>query len=65
MSTLAIFGLGLIVTGMTLAAVFLIGLDEAGDPAHSNLSDLSPLEKNLVNRTGEAGPETAAEIAES
>ena len=65
MSTLAIFGLGLIVTGMTLAAVFLVGLDEAGDPAHSNLSDLSPLEKNLVNRTGEAGPETAAEIAES
>ncbi len=65
MSTLAIFGLGLIVTGITLAAVFLIGLDEAGDPAHSNLSDLSPLEKNLVNRSGEAGPETAAEIAES
>ena len=65
MSTLAIFGLGLIVTGMTLAAVFLIGLDEAGDPAHSNLSDLSPLEKNLVNRSGKAGPETAAEIAES
>jgi hypothetical protein len=65
MSTLAIFVLGLIVTGMTLAAVFLIGLDEAGDPAHSKLGDLSSLEKNLVDRTGEAGPETAAEIAES
>jgi len=65
MSTFAIFALGLVVTGITLAAVFLIGLDEAGDPAHSKLGDLSPLEKNLVNRTGEAGPETAAEIAES
>ena len=65
MSTLAIFALGLIVTGMTLAAVVLIGLDEAGDPAHSKLGDLSSLEKNLVDRTGKAGPETAAEIVES
>jgi len=56
MSTLAIFVLGLIVTGMTLAAVFLIGLDEAGDPAHSKPGDLSSLEKNLVDRVGEAGP---------
>jgi len=65
MSTLAIFALGLIVTGMTFAAVVLIGLDEAGDPAHSKLGDLSSLEKNLVDRPGEAGPETAKEIAES
>jgi hypothetical protein len=54
MSTLAIFLLGLIVTGMTLAAVVLIGLDEAGDPAHSKLGDLSSLEKNLVHRSAEA-----------
>ena len=61
MSTLAIFILGLIVTGMTLSAVFLIGLDEAGDPAQSRLSDLSSLEKNLVDRPGVAEPETADE----
>ncbi len=65
MTTLAIFVLGLIVTGITLAAVVLIGLNEAGDPAHSKLSDLSPLEKNLVDRTGDASPETAEEIAKS
>ena len=59
MSTLAIFVLGLIVTGITLAAVVLVGLDEAGDPAHSRLSDLSSLEKNLVDRSAEAEPETA------
>ena len=63
MSTLAIFVLGLIVTGMTLAAVVLIGLDEAGDPAHSKLSDLSSLEKNLVNRSAEAEPEAAEEVS--
>ncbi len=61
MSTLAIFTLGLIVTGITLSAVFLIGLDEAGDPAQSKLSDLSSLEKSLVDRPGVAGPETADE----
>ena len=59
MSTLAIFVLGLIVTGMTLAAVVLIGLDEAGDPAHSKLSDLSSLEKKLVDRSPEAEEEVS------
>ena len=63
MSTLAIFVLGLIVTGMTLAAVVLIGLDEAGDPAHSKLGDLSSLEKNLVGRSAEAEPEAADEVS--
>ncbi len=61
MSTLAIFVLGLIVTGITLSAVFLVGLDEAGDPAQSKLSDLSSLERNLVNRPGVAESETADE----
>ena len=51
MSTLAIFLLGLFVTGLTLIAVFLIGLTEAADPAHSRLRDLSPLEEKLVDRT--------------
>jgi hypothetical protein len=50
MSTLAIFLLGVIVTGMTVTAVFLIGLSEASDPAHSRLSDLSTFERSLVNR---------------
>ena len=55
MGTLAIFVLGIIVTGITLTAVVLIGLDEARDPAHSKLGDLSPFEKNIVDRDGEAG----------
>lgn len=50
MSTLAIFFLGLLVTGLTLTAVLLIGLSEAADPAHSRLSDLSALERKLVDR---------------
>jgi hypothetical protein len=53
MSTLAIFVLGLLVTGITLTAVFLVGLSEASDPAHSRLSDLSALERNLVGRSRE------------
>jgi hypothetical protein len=51
MSTLAIFVLGLLVTGITLSAVFLVGLSEASDPAHSRLSDLSALEGKLVGRS--------------
>lgn len=61
MGTLAIFVLGLIVTGITLAAVVLIGLDEAGDPAHSKPGDLSALERKIVDRDGEAGTETVEE----
>ena len=53
MSTLAIFVLGLFVTGLTLTAVFLIGLSEAADPAHSRPDDLSPLERSLVGHMRE------------
>jgi hypothetical protein len=48
MSTLAIFVLGLFVTGLTFTAVFLIGVSEAADPAHSRPDDLLPLERSLV-----------------
>jgi hypothetical protein len=48
MTTLAIFVLGLFVTGLTFAAVFLIGVSEAADPAHSRPDDLSALERSLV-----------------
>ncbi len=59
MTTLAIFVLGLFVTAITLAAVVLVGLSEASDPAHSRLSDLSPLERKLVNRPNDDGPQAA------
>lgn len=65
MTTLAIFVLGLVVTGITLAAVFLVGLEEARDPAHSRLSDLSSIEQNLVGRTGKSDPQAAEERPES
>ena len=51
MTTLAIFLLGVLVTGITIAAVILIGLDEAADPAHSRVEDLSSFEKSMVNRS--------------
>jgi hypothetical protein len=57
-STLAIFVIGLLVTGITLTAVVLIGLSEASDPAHSRLSDLSELERNLVGRSRAKNQET-------
>ena len=53
MTTLGIFLLGILVTGVTLAAVILIGLDEAADPAHSRLEDLSSIERSLVDRPDE------------
>jgi hypothetical protein len=53
MSTLGIFLLGFLVTGMTLAAVILIGLAEAADPAHSRIEDLSFFEKSVVDRPDE------------
>jgi hypothetical protein len=53
MSSLGIFVFGFIVTGITLTAVLLIGLSEAADPVHSRLSDLSPLERKLVERPDE------------
>jgi hypothetical protein len=57
MSTLAIFLVGILVFGMTVTAVILIGLSEAGDPAHSRPSDLSSLERSLVNRQAGEGSE--------
>lgn len=53
MTTLAIFLLGVLVTGITIAAVILIGLDEAADPSHSRFEDLSSFEKSMVNRPDE------------
>lgn len=50
MTTLAIFLLGVLVTGITFAAVILVGLDEASDPSHSRIQDLSPFERSVVNR---------------
>lgn len=60
MTTLAIFLLGVLVTGITIAAVILIGLDEATDPSHSRIEDLSSFEKSVVNRPddGADGDET-------
>jgi hypothetical protein len=57
MTTLAIFILGLFVTGLTLAAVLLIGVSEAVDPAHSRPEDLSGLERSLVGHLREDLPE--------
>ena len=51
MTTLGIFLLGTLVTGITFVAVILIGLDEAADPAHSRVEDLSSFEKSMVNRS--------------
>jgi hypothetical protein len=51
MSTLAIFFVGLFVTTMTAVAVFFIGLSEAADPVHSRYSDLSSVERALVDRS--------------
>lgn len=58
MNVFAIFVVGLFVTGITLTAVFLVGLSEAGDSAHSRPSDLSNLEKRLVDRPGESEQKT-------
>ena len=45
-----IFALGLIVTGITLAAAVLLGLSEAADPGLSRLEDLTEWERSLVSR---------------
>lgn len=59
MSTFAIFFLGLLVTGMAAMAVILIGLGEAGDPAHSRFDDLSSFERSRVNRNPEVDDDGA------
>ena len=45
-----IFFLGLFVTAITLIASILVGLQEAADPAHSRIEDLTELEKKIVGR---------------
>jgi hypothetical protein len=53
MSTLAIFIFGFLVITIVLIATSLVGLSEASDPAHSRLSDLTILERSLVDRADE------------
>ena len=55
MYALVIFALGVLVIGVAIAAVFLIGLREADDPAHSQPEDLNPLERSIVDRDEEPG----------
>ncbi len=50
MSTLVIFIVGLFVSGLTLAAALLVGLQEASDPALSRIEDLTEVEKTIVGR---------------
>ena len=50
MTTLSIFILGLIVSGITGYAAFLVGLEEAADPSQSRVEDLTVIEKKLVGR---------------
>jgi hypothetical protein len=50
MTSFAIFVLGLVVTAVTGAGAVLIGLQEASDPGHSRVEDLTTLEKQIVGR---------------
>ena len=50
MNTIAIFIIGLFVSGITLAAATLVGLQEASDPAQSRVEDLTEFEKKIVDR---------------
>jgi len=56
MTTLAIFLLGVLVTGVTLAAVLVVGLHEAADSDHSRYQDLSSLERSIVDRESSDEP---------
>ncbi len=53
MTSIAIFVLGLVVTGLTGAGAILIGLQEASDPGQSQIEDLTKLEKQIIGRNGE------------
>lgn len=46
--TAFIFGVGLIVTAVTLAAVILVGISEAADTSQSRPEDLASWERSLV-----------------
>jgi hypothetical protein len=50
-STALIFALGVLVTGITVAAVVLVGLAEAADPKHSRPQDLTEWERSIVGRS--------------
>lgn len=50
MSTVLIFALGVLVTGLTVAAVVLVGIAEAADPKHSRPQDLTEWERSIVGR---------------
>ncbi|MFT5304137.1 MAG: hypothetical protein ACI87E_002772 [Mariniblastus sp.] len=50
MTTIAIFIVGLFVSGLTFAAAACIGLQEASDPSLSEVKDLSDIEKKIVDR---------------
>ena len=50
MSILAIFIVGVFVSGLTLTAAVLVGLQEAADPALSRIEDLTEAEKKIVGR---------------
>ncbi len=50
MSIMVIFVIGLFVSGLTFAAVMLVGLQEAADPALSRVEDLTKIEKKIVGR---------------
>ena len=51
MMTLPIFLLGLLVSGITIAAVLMVGIDEAGDVSNAREEDLNAFERALVNRS--------------
>ena len=63
MTTFGIFLLGILVTGITFAAVVLVGLAEAADPAHSRIEDLSSFEKSVVNRPDDRADDEGASPA--
>ncbi len=50
MSVVIIFAVGVVVSGVALAAVVLVGLQEAGDPALSRDEDLTEIERKIVGR---------------
>lgn len=45
-----IFVLGFVVTVITGVGAVLIGLEEAGDPSHSKVENLTDLEKKIIQR---------------
>ena len=58
--TLPIFLLGVLVTGITIAAVLMVGIDGAGDVSNAREEDLNSIERALVNRPA-ADPSNRAE----